>query len=118
LAEKWYTGFGLDVTRGPAMRGAVGGERSALRADAAVPQVKSTTPQATAYQGAAFNGGTIRGVSDARNRRLDKCVHNFVQEPGCMGESSSVNLRKPVFKATVLMPKPGKCRQSKDRRGG
>ena len=52
-----YTGFALNVTRGPAIRGAVGAERSALMAEAAVPQVRRTTPQAAAYwAAAAFNG--------------------------------------------------------------
>jgi hypothetical protein len=56
VAENLYTGFVLNVIRGPAIRGEVGGERSALMADAAVPQVRRTTPQAAAYWAAAFNG--------------------------------------------------------------
>jgi hypothetical protein len=45
----------FDVDRGPVIRGAVGGEWSALMADAAVPQVSRTTPQTAAYWAAAFN---------------------------------------------------------------
>jgi hypothetical protein len=48
VAEKRNTGFALDVTRGPVIRGAVGGERSTFRADAAVPQVRRTIPQTAA----------------------------------------------------------------------
>ena len=58
-------------------------------------------------------GGTIRGVSDARNRQLAKCVHNFVQKLRRMGEPSLVNLRQPVSKQSRSGQKPWKCRQSR-----
>jgi len=46
----------FDVARGPVIRGADGRERSALTAEAAVPQqVSTTTPQTAAYWAAAFN---------------------------------------------------------------
>ena len=87
-----------------------------MGADAAVPQVKSTTPQAAAYWAAAFNGGTIRRVSDARNRQLAKCVHNFVQKLGRTDEPSLLNLRQPVSKTIAFRPKPWKCRQTRSLR--
>jgi hypothetical protein len=71
LAEKRNTGFALDVTRGPVIRGAVGRERSAFRAEAAVPQARRTTPQTAAYWAAAFNGRHLtRRFGRAQQRAL------------------------------------------------
>jgi hypothetical protein len=58
-------------------------------------------------------GGTIRRVSDARNRQLAKCVHNFVQKLGRTDEPSLLNLRQPVSKTIAFRPKPWKCRQTR-----
>jgi len=61
VAEKRYTGFALDVTRGPVIRGADGRAWSALRAEAAVPQARRMTPQTAAYwAAAAFNARHLR----------------------------------------------------------
>jgi hypothetical protein len=54
LEESWNVGLVFDVVRGPTIRGAVGGERSAFEADAAVPQARRVTPQTAAYWTAAF----------------------------------------------------------------
>jgi hypothetical protein len=58
-------------------------------------------------------GGTIRRVSDARNRQLAKCVHNFVQKLGRTREPSLLNLRQPVSKHSRSGRKPWKCRQTR-----
>jgi hypothetical protein len=62
-------------------------------------------------------GGTIRRVSDARNRQLAKCVLNFVQKVGRTGEPSLVNLRQPVSKQSRSGRKPSKMQAKHDRCG-
>ena len=44
VAENLKTGVVLDVARGPAIRGAVGGERSALSAEEATPALRRRSP--------------------------------------------------------------------------
>jgi hypothetical protein len=88
-------GFALDVTRGPVIRGAVGPERSALEAEAAVPQVRSTTPQTAAYWAiAAFNARHLRRPC----RRLQPPTRGATTQP-CVStdraaEATSENLKE------------------------
>lgn len=77
VAENAYTGFAVDVRRGPVIRGAVGDERSAVRADAAGPQVSRTTPQRAAYWAAAFNA---RHHKNRRGRMQTSAPDSLAQE--------------------------------------
>jgi len=70
LAEKRYTGVRSDVVRGPAICGAVGGDRSAVSAEEAIPAVKRRSPAPPQTLAATFKAR--ERTSDFGRNPLDR----------------------------------------------
>jgi hypothetical protein len=92
--EKLYTGLVLDVARGPTIRGAVGGERSALRAEEATPALRRKSPTIPASFAANFNNGRDdRGV-DGRPQGVSGPPSNEWMPDGNPGTRREISNRR------------------------